>query len=398
MTIAYGGISSEVPTQSNRLFDVTDVVFLTKPDEAPLTALLTSMRQKSAGDNEFKWFNKGIRSQKTLINDAGAYTAVDTELTVDAADIFVPQDVVQVVDKTTGVFGEQMIITAVDTANNKITVIRGVGSTAAVIADDDILLRTGNAHSEGSDLPVPMSQKLVEYENYAQIFRHSARYTRSALSTTFRAGNQSKEVVKKRVEKTREHKREIEAALLWGQKARLNAGLENVRRTMDGMQAFLDISTAAGNDHQQAAGGTLTEPEFEGFLESKGFAFGGKEKWALCSPGTITVINDLKRGAQRLENLVTEFGLNILRWESPHGVLNIVRHELFDTGLYANAMLVFDPDHLELRHLEGAITMFTTDVGEARFDRFEDSWLSEVGLQVAVPESLALLTGITTAG
>jgi hypothetical protein len=102
----------------------------------------------------------------------------------------------------------------------------------------------------------------------------------------------------------------------------------------------------------------------------------------------------------RFVNGTEDFKLNILQYESPHGILNIVRHELFTNGIYKNAMLVFDPDHLEQRfipHFGSGMTTFREDIGERRYDRMEDDWITEVGMEVAVPASLSLLTNIVSA-
>lgn len=402
MAVNYGRQGTETVNQANRFFDVSNIVYLKKPDESPFTALMTALQrtQKNTGDPTFKWWNKDKRADSVI--DTTGHLIGDTTLTLTSAkvSVFVPEDVIVVVDDTTGAYGEIIRVTGVNVSAGTLTVARGAaGSTAAAIGANDILFRIGDAHEEGSSIPDAVSQAMEELTNHCQIFRHSAKYTRTfEEANRYFAGTQNMELQKKRDEKRKEHVREIEKTFLFGRRGIENAGTDSARRYTGGLDQFIADSIVSGVDNTQDAGGTLTYAEFDTFLGEKAFAYGGKEKWALCSTPTISVLNELTRDAIRIKNHPTSFGLNVDTFESPHGTLHLVRHDMLAYGEYSNSMVVFDPDHMNIRYMGDGMTRFRTDVGLASDDDKKDDWLTEAGLKVAVPETLAKMTNITTAG
>jgi len=396
MAIIYGNRSTDNVLQSNRWRDIAPVIFNLRPDETPFTVLASKIRKSTTVDPKFEWFGKEPRSDSDAINDAGGYIAGDTALTVDNADKFLPGDLVRVIDGTTGAYEEMIRVTDVNTSTNVLTVERGVGSTAAgAIADDDILLLVGDAQPEGSDIPDGLSQLATEYYNYTQIFRTSTQYTRTFLQTKLRADDS--EVKKRREEKSREHKRKIEKMLFWGERGISGAGGAAPNRKSGGLYWWIQQAIAGGVDNTTNVGGTMTEAAFETFLETKAFEYGGKEKMAFCAPHMISFVNNLERGKIELTNMENEYGINILQWHSPHGTLNFVRHKLFNYGIFSQAMMIVDMDEISLRYVGDSDMQFRTDIGVEGQDSYTDDWLSEVGLMVQRPETLALLTGVTGA-
>ena len=399
MAINYGNLSTENVLQTNRLYDVTDAIYLTYPDQSPFIATQVAAGSMMTSDPEFWWFTRDDRAKYDQINNGAGYLAGDTSIVVDNADKFVPGDQVVHVKTSDGSYNETMRITAVNTGTNTLTVSRGTGSTSAgALADNDYLLRIGSAFEEGSSLPDPMSQQLVKYYNYTQILRTSSVYSRTFLQTKMRAGNRDKEIQKRRQEKTEEHKRDIEAMLLWGERGIEGDGTSQPNRKTGGLNYWINVANAAGFDNTTSvAAGNLTLAGWESFLEAKAFAFGSDEKYMFCSPRVISVINNLLRGYVQLENKLTEYGMNVTKYHSPHGTINIVRHRQFTTGIYQYAGLIVDPNHVSLRFINEGVTSFKTDVGLEGNDEYEDSWLTEVGLQVTIPQSLALITNVQAA-
>lgn len=399
MVTRYGRQGMDTPLQSNRFFDVTESVFLKRPDESPFTALMIALERAVSvtGDPKFLWFNKGIRSQSTTATAASLIAS--TTLVVVDASIYVPSDIIVVVDVTTGAFGATHRVTVVNTSTNTLTVVRAINGSLADgnIAIGDTILRVGNAQEEGSALPEAIAQKLEELYNYTQIFRHSSKYTRTFFeSNKWHADIIGKELQTNRTEKRKEHKREIESAFLFGTRGIEGQGTDVARRRTAGLNDWLAKSAAAGVDNREdvAGAGVLTLPILQAFLADKGFAYGGQEKWALATSSTIAVLNELVDDRIRLPNNPTNFGLNVTTFNFTMGTVHLVRHDLLKYGIYKNAMLMFDPDHLEINFMGDSMTRFKTNVGLASDDDFKDSWLTEAGLKVAVPETLSRLGNI----
>lgn len=390
MPIRYGAQSTETPLQANRYFDVTETIFLKKPDESPFTALMVGLKKTKVGDPEFKWFNKNIRAQSTLANGA---SLIGATLTVDNASLFVPGDVIRVIDKTNLALLAIHRVTAVNTGTNVLTLVRGLAGTAdANIADNDIILRIGNAQQEYSPIPTPVAEDLIPFSNYTQIFRHSSSYSRTFWeSTKFFAGMREKELQTNRDEKRREHTREIESAMLFGRKGIEGAGSGSPRRMTGGIDYWLQESATAGVDNRVdiAGAGIATLAGFQAFLASQGFAYGGQEKWGFASSEVLAILGNLVLNTIRTENHLTSFGLNVTTFEFSTGTLHLVRHDLMRYGLYRNALTIIDPAHINLEYVGDAMSRFKTDVGLPSDDGYQDSWLTEVGMKIAVPETLA---------
>jgi len=400
MPILRGVRSSENVVQSNKLLDVTPTVFLKFPDQSPFMALMTALGSTKTIDTKPTWFNEGDRPNTDKINNAAGYTPADTDLIVDNADKFVPGDTVKIVFDSDGSYNEVIRIKAVDVDNNTITVERGTGSVAATnISDNDVLLILAPSFDEGSDTAEPISEKLIEFFNFTQIIKSTSEYTSTALNTTMRADDQNDEIWKKRRAKRDEHRRMVEAAMLWGDRGASGLLGSSANKKMGGLKFFLEEANAAGFDNQtdQAAPGNLSFAQFDTFLADKAFAFGSDEKWLLAAPRVISVLNQILFDKVRLQNRLTDFGLNVTTWDSSHGRINIVRHRLFTEGIFEFAGLIIDPNHLRMRHIGDMVTKFRTNIGEERVDKFTDEWRTEATLQVAVPDSLALITNVQNA-
>lgn len=399
MAVKYGQQGVDTQLASNRYFDVTETVFLKHPDQTPFTALMVGLGKMVSGDPKFTWYNKDLRGLATTA-DANSAIANATISVVDAS-LFVPGDIIRVIDQTSKALLATHRITAVNTTTNDLTVVRAVAGTDALITSGDTILRIGNAQIEGSTIPEAVQQEMVEYYNYTQIVRHSSKYTRTLFeSNKFHVGNLKKELQTNREEKRLEHIREIETVLMYGQRAIEGAGTVGVRRYTGGLDYFLALSASGGVENRVAIAGlgVATLAGLQAFLASKAFAYGGAEKWAFASSEVISIISQLTKDFVRVKDQETSFGLTVTSFYFTSGTLHLVRHDLMRYGTYANSLLVIDPSHLELMYIGESMSRFKTNVGLQSTDAFEDSWLTEVGLKCAVPESLARWDNIVSAG
>lgn len=397
MTVIYGDRSTENVLQSNVWEDIADVVYNLWPNETPFLTFTANMRKRQAFNPKFDWFSKEPRADADLVNDPAGYTPGDTQIIVENIEKFLAGDMLRHISAADGSFKEVMRVISVDVGTSTLTVLRGVGNTTPDnIADNDTLLIIGDAQPEGSDIPPGNAQKLAERFNYTQIFRTSTTYTRTLAQT--RLKRDAEEVKRRREEKTREHKRKLEKAFLWGERGIEGAGTDSPNRKTAGIYSWLQTSQAEGIDNVQNQGaGTISEAQFEQFLEEKVFVYGAKEKLLIASPRVISVLNNLVRGRIEVVNMAKEFGINIVTWASPHGVLKVMRHELFNHGVFKYAGLVLDPSQISMRFIGDSEMQFRSDIGVEGKDSFTDDWLSEVGLEVGTPANMALLTNVQNA-
>ena len=388
MAVKYGQQGLDTQLASNRYFDVTEDIFLKHPDQTPFTSLLIQLKKMRSGDAEFAWYDKDLRGVYTTATAISAIASAS--IVVTDATIFVPGDIIRVVDVTTKALLATHRITAVNTGTNTLTVVRAVSGTDAAIAIGDTLLRIGNAQTEGSSLPEAVQQEMARYYNYTQIVRHSSKYTRTLYeSNKFHVGDKNKELQTNREEKRLEHIREIEMINLYGQRAIEAGGTNAVRRYTGGVDFWLAQSAAGGVENRidVAGAGVITLNGLRSFLV-RAFAYGATEKWGFASSEVISMLSFLVKDYVRVKDRETGFGLTVTTFYFTAGTLHLVRHDSM-YGIYANALTVIDPAHLTLRYVGDAMSRFKTNVGLASLDAFEDSWLSEVGLQVYIPETLA---------
>jgi hypothetical protein len=132
---------------------------------------------------------------------------------------------------------------------------------------------------------------------------------------------------------------------------------------------------------------------------------GSSAKLALCSLPVISLFNKLGDGVgfigdslsatvpYNFERSKGSFGHKIMKIETVHGDLSLVREPLF-RGMAAEFCCMVDLDHVSYRPLVGngvnRDTSIETNVQAADEDLRKDLILTEAGLEVSLPESHAL--------
>jgi len=292
--------------------------------------------------------------------------------------------------------------------------ITGYGAAA----DDAPCTVIGTAFEEGSGSPDVWSSQLDDEFGYTQIFKTGAEMTNTAIATNYRGyANEWQRIWNL---KLREHKVDIERAMLFGQKARrggiaysegiVGMIVANAGAPTGGTSA---LSYSSGSPYYRTV--TTTEFNYDLFLHDFEVLFdpargGSADKLALASLPVITMFNKLGAGAtfgmaansdflnnsvsgnvnMNLENVQGSFGHKILKVETVHGSLALVKEPLFRG--FANTMLaLIDMKQIAYRPLVGnglnRDTHITTNVQQADEDLRKDMILTEAGLEVALPET-----------
>lgn len=190
----------------DRTGDFANAVLVTNPTGTALLLALTSgMPKAGAADTVFTWFEDAHISGRSAVVSGGTTTTV----VVADGSFYVPGTVLMV-EST----GERMLVTAV--SGNSLTVIRGMGGTTVVsVGNTHFVQEIGNAHEEGSGVPVAVSQQGHPRFNYTQIFRNSWAITGTAKVINFRTGNKA---AKNKRDCAMYHAEAMERAFLWGVK------------------------------------------------------------------------------------------------------------------------------------------------------------------------------------
>jgi len=376
--------------QSQRTIDLFPEIMLLEPEAAPITVVLRSIynggRRRKTNDPLFSWHEDELQERIGVADGSDAST---TSIAVADATIFADDDLVFVPST-----GEVMRVT--DPAG-PLTVVRGVGTgTGSVIAASAELYIIGTAAAEGSDSEVAESNNPVKVSNYTQIVKNSIEASGTWRSTANEStphdwGYQHRK-------ESIEHEKTKELAFLHGQpSADATGGSPGPVRTTGGLDHYLteNITDVAG---------ALTESGFEDAMRLW-FRYGSSTKTLFASPLIISELSLMSLGKVNTTVGSTTYGVRIQTYYSPHGTLNLVKHNLLEGEQSGNAYCVdLVAGNCQYRYLDGGgapggsrDTRLYTDRQNPGTDGQRDEIISEVGLQLGQPKCHGRLTGVTGA-
>lgn len=357
-----------------------EIHYLT-PDAAPLTVLLKRTRKKSIPSTKPEWFEKDLPARWDQVNNGGGYTAGDTAIVVDNGAYFSVRDEVNV-PRT----AEKMLVTAVNTGTNTLTVSRGVGSTsAAALVNDDDLQIIGNAYAEGAGLGNEKSHQPTNPYNYTQIERTPFGQTESQRQSNVYVGDE-KDLMR---EKLIEHMIDLERTALFGERNIDTTSTANPIRYAGGALYYLTSNVTSA--------GTLTEPEFETWAQGV-FANtnASDSRVLLASPLLISTIGQIAAGRlQTVSDRNATYGINVTQWITGHGVFNIVKHRLLESGAggqgYSGYGIAIDPSKTRYFVLGDRDTKLRKNIGTPGDDGYTHEYLTEACMGFHNPSSMGVL-------
>tara|TARA_R100000234_G_scaffold11527_1_gene6435 strand:- start:5681 stop:7066 length:1386 start_codon:yes stop_codon:yes gene_type:complete len=424
-----------------RIFNFGDRVAELTPEESPFFVYLNKVAKSPTDDPVFRYLenrNKiSFTDRSFLIKGAVGTVSAGTSyaFTVDTAGGAAVEYLVKgmvfavgTVDTTAG-YGQALVRvdSGVSHASSDSTFTGKVIDTSAVtgsnsIADDDVAQIIGTSYEEGSGSPDVFSSEIEDGFGYTQIFKTAAEMTNTAYATRYRG--YADEWSRIWATKLREHKIDIERAMLFGQKA-LVGGIQYteglVGHIVKNVSPVTDTSafsyTSGSSYHRTVAQSELTYDRLLSDLEvifdpARG---GASDKLVLCSLPVITFFNklgadaflnqsllsgsstDVNTGASLARYNMSErqgaFGHNVMVIDTIHGTLNLVKEPLF-RGIASGFMLMADMSQVAYRPLIGnginRDTQVMTNVQAADEDLRKDMILTEAGLEVTLSESHAL--------
>ena len=257
------------------------------------------------------------------------------------------------------------------------------------------------------------SQELDNDYGYTQIFKTACEMSNTARATVYRG--YADEWARIWNLKLREHKIDIERAMLYGQRASVG-GTQYTEGIVghiiaEGAAPVTDTTklsyTEGAAYHKSIAAGSVTYDNLLGDFEvvfdpARG---GSASKLALCSLPVISLFNKLGNGGfidnstnstqaqYMLERAQGSFGHKVMKIDTIHGDLTLVKEPLF-RGLASTFMALVDLDHVSYRPLVGnginRDTQVQTNVQGADEDLRKDMILTEAGLEVSLPETHSL--------
>ena len=420
-----------------RIFNFGDRVAELVPEESPFFVYLNQVAKSPTDDPVFRYLENRNRISftdrslllKGNVNGGSAVSAGSSySFTVDTADGAAVEYLIKGMvfavgtkDDTDG-YGQALVRveSGLSHGSDQSTFTGKVIDVSAVsgsdsIADDDVAQIIGSSYEEGSGAPDVFSSELEDDFGYTQIFKTAAEMTNTAYATRYRG--YAEEWNRIWATKLREHKIDIERAMLFGQRARVGGiqyteGLVgHIVKNVSPTTGTSDFSYSSGSAYYRSVSqANLTYDRLLSDLEvifdpARG---GMAEKLVLCSLPVITFFNKLGDGAfldasigsaanmpfrLNFDSREGAFGHSVMVIDTIHGKLNLVKEPLF-RGIASGFMLMADMTQLAYRPLIGnginRDTQVMTNVQAADEDLRKDMILTEAGLEITLPESHAL--------
>ena len=378
----------DVGNRSARKYDMADVISLLDVDRYPLLAILTNagkdpvskkgkaFKKEATTDSEFKWFEDSFQSKESTIASSQDGKDISGEESFDLTSSnegnkFSVGDIVTLP-------GKKYNFKVTDVSGATLTVTKELGGeTGSQDLSDEPIWIIGNANEEGATLRTIKGTAPEEKVGYCQIFRTPFGVTETSkqTETTIKENDFDYQRRKKAIE----HAREIETAFLFGKKQKDTTGSHPIRYTEGVLNA---IST-----HTEA--NVNSESDFEEFLEDA-FKNGNTEKYALMSPAFVTMINGWAKNLVTKVESEKSYGITILKYESAHGTLNMIKHDLLKGTPYGNYCVVLDMENLTYKYLQNRDTKLLTDRQANDEDSKKEEYLTECGLQIQLEETHAV--------
>jgi hypothetical protein len=390
---------------------------------APLTGLLSKMAEERVDDPEFNWWTKMLPTQGGDVTNI--YTNAGLSVAYTSGGVAGDTVYVKLAEATADEFraGHQALLRdasdlTVD-VNVKVTAVTKNGAnsylTAKLLEDDDnssshdlsnadTVLIIGNINAEGAAIPDAIAYDPDKWYNYTQIFRTPLDITRTARKTKLRTEDSYKEARREALEL---HSIELEKAFFWGIRTENTGSNGKPERTTMGIVQAIRSGASQNvvdfvSDTNFAGDGWIESGEIwlDTVLEQI-FRYGSQEKMVFAGSGAVLGLNRLAKAAGQiqLQPTTVSYGLKVMQWITPFGVIYLQTHPLFSyDATTRNTMVILEPKELRYRYIDDTefygMNEKTVSPSHERLDGTKEEWLTECGLEYHHPFKFGLLTGV----
>ena len=429
-------IDSTIP--SRRLFNFSDRVADLAPDESPFFVYLSKVAKVPTDDPQFRFLEDRTKVSMTdrsfLLAGSHSIPAAGSSLTysVDTSDgasvDWLVKGMVFAVGYTENDSPETIIVRIESAVTDGGSTSSFTGRTISAVdgaetgADDAKCPVIGTSYSEGSGAPDVFSQELDNDYGYTQIFKTACEMSNTARATRYRGYADEWQRIWNL--KLREHKIDIERAMLFGQRAS-QSGIQYTEGISghiikNGTAVVNDAALSYSSGAPYFRSAATSELTYDRLLSDFEVVYdpargGGQQKLALASlpvitffnklgadffvnrsyqTGTSTAVNDVTALRYNMSEKEGSFGHKIMMVDTIHGSMALVKEPLF-RGFASGFLQLVDLDHVSYRPLVGngvnRDTHIISNVQSSDEDLRKDMILTEAGLEVSLPETHYLL-------
>lgn len=381
-TIISGQQRTNQELQVSQVIDISNKVFQFDPAGSPMMRVITERSQTQPSKNTtIRWMEDApvptwFRASATINSSATSLVLSESSAPI------VPGDLLKVMSS-----GEVVRVTANNTGNNTLTIVRGFGGTAASISANGWLLNLRGGQPEGDSSVDARATVKVEKTNFTEIWKTSVELSRT-ITEVDHYGFTPRDYERKKAGEL--HALSIERSFLFGRKKEDLTGARPIRAA-GGFDEFVTTNRFAVN-------GSLNEADFLDFVMDcfrYSVSPSRSRKLLICSrevQATIAswglnklTINDKARSV---------YGMEVTDYVTPAGTLSLIPHRLLENGAAGSAYLI-DPDGVFWRPLH--TTELRTNIQPNDVDGFKDEFLTEGSFQYVMDEAHGVLTGVSYA-
>jgi len=423
---------------TRRLFNFSDRVADLAPDESPFFVYLSKVAKVPTDDPQFRFLEDRTKVSMTdrgfllagshSIPAAGSTLTYSVDTSGGASVDWLVKGMVFAVDYTENNSPETIIVRVETAPTDAGSTSTFTGRTISAIdgaetgADNAKCQVIGTSYAEGTGAPDVFSEELDNDYGFTQIFKTACEMSNTARATHYRG--YADEFQRIWNLKLREHKVDIERAMLFGQRASQN-GIQYTEGICghvikNGTSVVNDAALSYSSGAPYFRSSTAAELTYDRILSDFEVVYdpargGTDSKLALASmpvltffnklgadaflntsmmSGTSTAVNDVSNVRYNLSEKQGSYGHRILSVDTIHGTMNLVKEPLFRQFASGFLMMV-DLDHVAYRPLVGngvnRDTQIQTNVQSADEDLRKDMIITEAGLEVSLPETHYLL-------
>lgn len=312
-----------------------------------------------------------------------------------------------------------------DGANSYIGVelLEADNTSGVDLSDVDRVMIIGNLNPEAAEPPAPIAYDPSSDYNYTQIFWNTLMQTGTAIAIggTLRTPD---DYLEAKMDCWELHGVEMEKSFLYserfetvdpinGQKKRATRGLIKAIQQdgWAGTNCVKDFTTTttisddtAGDDHDYSgdlwaqSGGRWINY----YLKNRARFSKTRRVLGMCGDGALLGIQQIveENAMMSIETRQTDYGIEIVRWISVFGTIDLMIHPLFSHEPTDNyRMVVYEPKELMIRPLKTRDTRFLKDPnfnkgGENAIDAKSEGFRGEIGLDFDNMRGGCVLDGI----
>ena len=144
----------------------------------------------------------------------------------------------------------------------------------------------------------------------------------------------------------------------------------------------------------------MTEPTVDSHLRVS-YRYGQKVKLGLLSPIAAQGFNGFAKDKLRVMDMAKTYGVSMSRYENAGRVLLLTEHvlmtndDLNDFSGIAGEAYIVDIEDVQMRYVNGRLTVHNQNIQSPDQDQRIDEYLSETGIEVHLERKHGMFLGIT---